>query len=149
MQCVLVIIGFAVFLVVAGIWSVFSTRRLAFSRSGENFDTFRASFPDEPEDVLRAVYERVQVLYEFAIDNFPVRGTDQLELFVGTREPDGTETVVLDVLKTCGRQLPAQTHGHLGWGIGSVSDFVDFVADCPPASSDLSPSSHPRHNDGE
>ena len=138
-------LGIVAFLILLGVWEVIRTRRLACSRRGENFGTFRATFPDVPVDVLRAVYEGTQKLYEFAIADFPVRGTDTLDLIVGTPEADSSE-FVLEVLTACRRQLPPQIHGHLGWAINSVAAFVAFVADCPPASSDLSPPGRARHN---
>jgi hypothetical protein len=134
--CFYVVLGITALMVVFTIWDYIGTRRLAASRPGENFDTFRSSFgTDEvPEVVLRAVYAKFQEWESRWVREFPVRAEDDIAGVYGIVDED-LDDLVKQLLAECGRQLPPETvFRHLGPVIiNTVGDLARFVALCPQA----------------
>jgi hypothetical protein len=130
-ECVYVVGACIVLLMVGTIWLRVRTRRIAASRPGETFDTFRASFaPDDAEpDVLRAVYEKFQHWNKDAVAAFPVRAEDSIYRIYGMVDED-LDDAILDVLAACRRQLRPEEQLR---PVVTVRDFVRFVARCPIA----------------
>jgi hypothetical protein len=128
-------VGAWLVLVVAGTISIRArTRRIAASRSGESFHTFRVSFDqdDAPPEVLRAVYAKLQEWCLDAVAAFPVGPDDDVGRVYGMVDED-LDDVVLEVLATCGRRLPAEERVRRMQPVVTVRDFVRFVARCPKA----------------
>jgi len=127
------LIGACVILFGVGtIWIRLRTRRIAASRPGENFDTFRASFASEeaPPEVLRSVYSKVQEWCSDAMAAFPVRAADDIGRVYRMVDED-LDDAVLEVLATCGRQLPSERELRCMRPVLTVRDFVSLVTACP------------------
>src|SRR5437764_32202 len=88
--CFYVVLGIAALMVVGTIWDYIWTRRIAASRAGENFDTFRSSFgiDEVPEEVLRAVYAKFQEWQSGWVQEFPVRAEDNIAGVYGIVDED-------------------------------------------------------------
>ena len=108
------------------------TKRIAASREGENFDTFRSSFDaDEvPQDVLLAVYAKFQEWCSGAVAEFPVRGTDHILAVYGMADEDLDDAIV-EVIAMTGRRLPPEVQLRRMGPVIIVKDFAFFVAECP------------------
>ncbi|MBS0208212.1 MAG: hypothetical protein JSS27_04585 [Planctomycetes bacterium] len=125
----------ALLIVVGTIWIRVRTRRTALSRSGENFDTFRAAFaPHEPpQEVLLAVYAELQRWCADAAATFPIRADDDIGRIYGMVDEDLDETIQ-KVIADCGRQFPPDEQLVQVRPVVTVRDLVGLVANCPSIS---------------
>jgi hypothetical protein len=130
--CLYIILGFVILIAVWTACGWVHTRRLAASRSGENFATFRSSFEadEATPDVLWAVYAAFQRWCSDAVTEFPVRDTDDIGAIYGMVDDD-LDDAVLEVLADCGRKLPFDEQLRRMRPIITVRDFALFVAACP------------------
>ncbi len=128
--CVEYMLGFLVLLVAGSVWIHVRTRRIAASRPGENFDTFRSSFrPDEaPEDLLRIVYATFQ--QSSVVAAFPVRADDDIGDIYGMVDDDLDDTI-LEVVAGSGRVLPPVEQLRRMRPVVTVRDLVSFITACP------------------
>jgi len=120
-------------LVAAGtVWIRVRTRRIAASRPGENFETFRSSFAadDAPVEILQAVYAKYQEWCSDAVAAFPVRAADDIGHIYGMVDED-LEDAVLEVVTGLSRQLPPAEQLRKVQPVVTVRQFVLFVAACP------------------
>jgi hypothetical protein len=95
-------------------------RKLAASRTGlDSFATFRASFPDMPEDFLRSLYRAIQGLVR---RDFPVQADDNLWITLEVDQGSLEDTVekLVNTTKSGKVKQPEQT-------ITTVTDLARFV----------------------
>ena len=129
-----VILGFIALIAAGTLWGRIRTRRIAASRAGESFDTFRAGFgaDEPPQAVLRAVYAKLQRWCSDAVAAFPVRAEDDMGDIYGLADED-LDDMIREVLAEIGRQLPPEATLWRMPPIVMVREFALFVAACPLA----------------
>ncbi len=108
MTCVYTGVACLAFFVILSIWNWIRMRRIAASRPGENFDTFRASFTPEEAlpEVLQAAYAKFQE-WCASVPDFPVRADDDIGSIYGMVDED-LDDALLEALKDCARRLPPE-----------------------------------------
>jgi hypothetical protein len=105
-------------------------RRLARSRPAHSIDVFAASLrPDVPENVARAVYQRLQAWQAWAVPGFPVNAADDLGEVYGIVGEDVDE-LCRDLLEDCRVAPPPPEVIAALPGVSSVSDLARFVVAC-------------------
>jgi hypothetical protein len=126
-----VVIGFMVLIQVGTLYLHRRTRRIAASRAGETFDDFRAEFAGReiPEDVLSAVYSKLQNWCSDSVDAFPVRASDLIGDIYGIAGED-LDDLVSELMAECGKTLPDQGKVDQMLPINTVRDLVVFLAGC-------------------
>ena len=126
------VVGIVVFVAVSVAWFRVRIRRIAASRTGENFDTFHSSFAadDIPTEILQAVYAEFQEWCSSAVAAFPVRAADDIYHIYRIVDED-LWYAVSEVVEELGRQLPPDEMLRKVQLVVTVRDFVLFVAACP------------------
>jgi hypothetical protein len=132
-------------------------RRIADSRIGEDFSTFRAAFEGKvvPENVLRAVYD-VLGRWQDSSGSFPVRGSDSVAAVYGLVDED-LDWTIGEILAACGRRFPRSLEelrrekipirvGRIQIDVTpepdvvwTVRDLVEYVNACPVEEGDGAP----------
>ena len=125
----LILFAVVVWVVANVIWNANRIRKLARSRPGESYETFRASFAVDavPEEILLSVYAKLQW---HSSGGFPSRADDCLWKIHRLGAED-FEDAVAEVLAECHRELP---HNFRELGpvvVDTVRDFAMFVEACP------------------
>lgn len=112
-------------------WKRHRIRKLAASRTGDNFETFRLSFAEGevPDDVLKAVYQTFQECHT-NIATFPVCAEDVMDVY-WIYEPEDMREAVFFALQKCGRRFPPDFPEPFPAIIETVRDFAHFVESCP------------------
>ena len=133
MMCVWLVLGIAIFMLIAIVYERIKFRRLAAERVGENFDTFRAAFDGEGmlEEAVRAVYEYFQRRVNW-MPAFPVRPADDIARMYGIVDEDLVDAVE-EIVRGCGRRLPPLVKGEPPTVLVTVRDLVRAIANCPKA----------------
>ena len=108
------------------------TRRIARQRAGEGFDDFEAHFAGRniPREILVNTYLFFQEWNSHAVENFPVRATDNIAVIYGTEDEDLYDAID-EVLKKSGRRWFKKTERPDPPTIETVEDVVSYVASAP------------------
>jgi hypothetical protein len=132
MAIVYIVCACVVLLAIGTLWIRVRTQRMAASRPGETFETFRGSFESEeiPPEVQRAVYATFQAWCSGAVVAFPVRADDDICRVYGMVDED-LDDAVTETLAACGRQLPPQEQLRQMQPVRTVRDLARFVSRCP------------------
>jgi hypothetical protein len=132
MSCVYSILGCVVLCVVLTICGRIRLKRIAASRAGETFETFRSSFEaDEAKpEILRVVHGKFQAWVSGEVSGFPVRADDNIADIYGMVDEDLDDTI-LEILAECGRQSPPDEELRRMTPLVTVRDLVLFVASSP------------------
>lgn len=128
----LIAVAIAIWIAVYAIWQNARVRKMAASRPGENFESFRASFGTDavPEDILLAVHAKFQGWWSGHVDGFPVRADDRLRDIYGMVGED-LEDAISAVLAECHRRLPPDNPKLYPVILDTVRDFALFIEACP------------------
>jgi hypothetical protein len=104
------------------------TRRIAASRRGESFETFRAELAGLgiPDDVAIAVYRKFQEWCSDSVPDFPVRAADGIAEVYGMVGEDLDEAAK-ELLAECGRVGPDRGSDQT---VVTIGDLAQFVARC-------------------
>lgn len=128
----IIIVG-VIALMVVGTWlGNVRKRRIARARAGEGFDDFEAHFAGRniPREILVNTYVFFEDWNSDAIENFPVRATDNIADIYGTADEDLYDAID-EVLKKSGRRWFKETEQPELPRIETVEDLVSYVASAP------------------
>jgi hypothetical protein len=110
------------------------TRKIAGERKGEGFSDFEAYFAGThiPREILVQTYDYFAGWNRDAVENFPVRATDNIADIYGIVDDDLTDAVD-EILKKSGRRWQTEAEQPDPPYIETVGDVVFYVVSAPMA----------------
>ncbi len=128
----LIVLAIAIWIAVYTIRQNARVRAMAALRTGENFESFRASFGTDavPEEILLTVHAKFREWWSGHVDGFPVRAGDRLGDIYGMVGED-LEDAISAVLAECHRRLPPENPELYPVILDTVRNFALFIEACP------------------